>query len=90
MQFINIAVHSVEDMNYRVHLQHEFTLLELDDYLSVSLHQTFLSQCFGRARPFLSVWAEHEFSLGQHRCLELILLAISCSAMRLLILFTFT
>lgn len=49
MQFINIAVHSVEDMNYRVHLQHEFTLLELDDYLSVSLRQSFLPQCLGRA-----------------------------------------
>jgi len=33
MQFINIVVHSVEDMNFRVHLQHEFTLLGLDDYL---------------------------------------------------------
>ena len=28
-------VHSVEDMNFRVHLQHEFTLLGLDDYLEV-------------------------------------------------------
>jgi len=35
MQFINIVVHSVEDMNYRVHLQHEFTLLGLDEYLEV-------------------------------------------------------
>ena len=35
MQFINIMVHSVEDMNFRVHLQHEFTLLGLDDYLEV-------------------------------------------------------
>ncbi|KAK2180878.1 hypothetical protein NP493_421g02041 [Ridgeia piscesae] len=33
MQFINIMVHSVEDMNFRVHLQHEFTLLGLNDYL---------------------------------------------------------
>lgn len=33
MQFINIVVHSVEDMNYRVHLQYEFTALGLDDYL---------------------------------------------------------
>ena len=36
MQFINIVVHSVEDMNFRVHLQHEFTLLGLDNYLDVS------------------------------------------------------
>ena len=35
MQFINIMVHSVEDMNFRVHLQHEFTLLGLNDYLEV-------------------------------------------------------
>ncbi|CAG0882629.1 unnamed protein product [Darwinula stevensoni] len=33
MQFINIVVHSVEDMNFRVHLQFEFTLLGLDAYL---------------------------------------------------------
>ncbi|OCT61067.1 hypothetical protein XELAEV_18047096mg [Xenopus laevis] len=33
MQFINIVVHSVEDMNFRVHLQFEFTKLALDEYL---------------------------------------------------------
>jgi hypothetical protein len=33
MQFVNIVVHSVEDMNFRVHLQYEFTKLGLDDYL---------------------------------------------------------
>jgi formic-like protein len=33
MQFVNIVVHSVEDMNYRVHLQYEFTALGLDQYL---------------------------------------------------------
>uniref|UniRef100_A0A3Q1C5V9 Formin-like 1a n=1 Tax=Amphiprion ocellaris TaxID=80972 RepID=A0A3Q1C5V9_AMPOC len=33
MQFINIVVHSVENMNFRVHLQHEFTQHGLDDYL---------------------------------------------------------
>lgn len=33
MQFVNIVVHSVEDMNYRVHLQYEFTSLGLDEYL---------------------------------------------------------
>lgn len=37
MQFINIMVHSVEDMNFRVHLQYEFTKLELDDFLEVRL-----------------------------------------------------
>uniref|UniRef100_A0A673B972 Formin-like protein 1 n=1 Tax=Sphaeramia orbicularis TaxID=375764 RepID=A0A673B972_9TELE len=33
MQFINIVVHSVENMNFRVHLQYEFTHLKLDKYL---------------------------------------------------------
>lgn len=36
MQFINIVVHSVEDMNFRVHLQFEFTKLGLDDFLEVT------------------------------------------------------
>lgn len=35
MQFINIVVHSVEDMNYRIFLQHEFTALGLDRDLEV-------------------------------------------------------
>lgn len=35
MQFINIVVHSVENMNFRVHLQYEFTHLGLDQYLEV-------------------------------------------------------
>ncbi|XP_065141774.1 formin-like protein 3 isoform X3 [Paramisgurnus dabryanus] len=38
MQFINIVVHSVEDMNFRVHLQYEFTKLGLDDFLEKSKH----------------------------------------------------
>uniref|UniRef100_A0A1B6L954 Formin-like protein n=1 Tax=Graphocephala atropunctata TaxID=36148 RepID=A0A1B6L954_9HEMI len=38
MQFVNIIVHSVEDMNYRVHLQYEFTKLGLDDYLEKLRH----------------------------------------------------
>jgi len=37
MQFINITVHSVEDMNFRVYLQFEFTQLGLDDYLENKL-----------------------------------------------------
>lgn len=36
MQFVNIVVHSVEDMNFRVHLQYDFTKLGLDEYLDVS------------------------------------------------------
>ncbi|RVE58078.1 hypothetical protein OJAV_G00205590 [Oryzias javanicus] len=38
MQFINIVVHSVEDMNFRVHLQYDFTKLCLDDYLDKLKH----------------------------------------------------
>ncbi|XP_064879557.1 formin-like protein 2 [Oncorhynchus nerka] len=38
MQFINIVVHSVEDMNFRVHLQYDFTKLNLDDYLERLKH----------------------------------------------------
>ncbi|KAG2459421.1 FMNL3 protein, partial [Polypterus senegalus] len=38
MQFINIVVHSVEDMNFRVHLQYEFTKLSLDEYLDKLKH----------------------------------------------------
>ncbi|XP_028170439.1 formin-like protein isoform X6 [Ostrinia furnacalis] len=38
MQFVNIIVHSVEDMNFRVHLQYEFTALKLDDYLERLRH----------------------------------------------------
>ena len=33
MQFINIVVHSVEDMNFRVSLQWEFNSIGLDNYL---------------------------------------------------------
>lgn len=39
MQFINIVVHSVENMNFRVHLQFEFTNHGLDKYLGVSVRQ---------------------------------------------------
>lgn len=37
MQFINIVVHSVENMNFRVHLQYEFTRHGLDEYLEASM-----------------------------------------------------
>ncbi|CAL8095965.1 unnamed protein product [Orchesella dallaii] len=33
IQFINIVVHSVDDMNQRVYLQYEFTQLGIDQYL---------------------------------------------------------
>lgn len=59
MQFINIVVHSVENMNFRVHLQYEFTHLGLDKYLGVSMqkkrkvHGTYITQLssFNRALP---------------------------------------
>uniref|UniRef100_A0A7E4VZU6 GBD/FH3 domain-containing protein n=1 Tax=Panagrellus redivivus TaxID=6233 RepID=A0A7E4VZU6_PANRE len=35
MQLINVLVHSVDDFNYRVFLQHEFYLLGLDEYLDL-------------------------------------------------------
>ncbi|KAL8163607.1 UNVERIFIED_CONTAM: Formin-like protein 3, partial [Gekko kuhli] len=38
MQFINIVVHSVEDMNFRVHLQYEFTKLGLEEFLQKLRH----------------------------------------------------
>lgn len=38
MQFVNIVVHSVEDMNFRVHLQYEFTQLGIDDFLEKLRH----------------------------------------------------
>ncbi|MBN3312062.1 FMNL1 protein, partial [Atractosteus spatula] len=38
MQFINIVVHSVENMNFRVHLQYEFTHHGLDEYLEKLKH----------------------------------------------------
>jgi hypothetical protein len=37
MQFINIIVHSTQNMNFRVHLQYEFTQLGLDEYLENKL-----------------------------------------------------
>lgn len=33
MQFFNVLVHSVEDLNYRIFLQYELTMLGFDDYL---------------------------------------------------------
>lgn len=57
MQFINIVVHSVEDMNFRVHLQFDFTKLGLDDYLDVSPHylHRFSERLAGRKRAFCLV-----------------------------------
>ena len=35
VNFINVIFHSVEDMNYRVYLQQEFTLQGLDKYFEM-------------------------------------------------------
>ena len=35
MAFINVIVHSADNLNFRVHLQHEFTMLGLDEHLEV-------------------------------------------------------
>lgn len=59
MQFINIVVHSVEDMNFRVHLQFDFTKLGLDDYLDVShphFHSFLRKDLQEAADPF--IWSE--------------------------------
>ena len=37
MNFINVIVHSTEDLNFRVNLQYEFSELGLDEYLEVGL-----------------------------------------------------
>uniref|UniRef100_A0A4W5M9U7 Formin like 1 n=1 Tax=Hucho hucho TaxID=62062 RepID=A0A4W5M9U7_9TELE len=44
MQFINIVIHSVENMNFRVHLQYEFTHHGLDDYLEFTESDRLLVQ----------------------------------------------
>ena len=45
MNFINVIVHSAENLNFRVHLQHEFTLLGLDDYLEVCVYISVGNYC---------------------------------------------
>ena len=37
MKFINIVVHSTQNMNFRVHLQYELTLLGLDEFINKKL-----------------------------------------------------
>ena len=53
MNFINIIVHSAEDLNFRVHLQSEFTQLGLDDYLNVSHAKR---ACFVISLSFSCLW----------------------------------
>jgi hypothetical protein len=42
MQFINVLVHSAEDVNCRVFLQQEFTNLGLEEFLKVSIILMFI------------------------------------------------
>lgn len=58
MQFINIVVHSVEEMNYRIFLQHEFKLMGLDDYLEVSVTPS--SRCGSVNSAYSITEAENE------------------------------
>ncbi len=45
MNFINVIVHSAEDMNFRIHLQHEFSLLGLDEYIEVTTKLSIMLPC---------------------------------------------
>lgn len=54
MQFINIVVHSVEDMNFRVHLQYDFTKLNLDEHLEVWWSHDLLSVTYNTLTGIVS------------------------------------
>lgn len=57
MQFINIVVHSVEDMNFRVHLQYDFTKLNLDEHLEVTwLHDQVSSKILSSIFTVPTLW----------------------------------
>ncbi|CAF0771370.1 unnamed protein product [Didymodactylos carnosus] len=62
MQFINIVVHSVQDMNYRVHLQEEFKLLGLDDCLKK--YQELYGEC-DRFILQIQAYLDNYFDVGQ-------------------------
>lgn len=68
MQFINIVVHSVENMNFRVHLQYEFSQHGLDDYLEASV--TFdLVVCHINTFKFsLDSWIHSLWKKGSNLC----------------------
>ena len=55
MQFINIIVHSVDDLNYRVFLQHEFQSLGLAGLLKVQalLPIQYIEDCFSGVREHI-------------------------------------
>nr|XP_054767781.1 formin-like protein 3 isoform X3 [Lytechinus pictus] len=61
MQFINIVVHSVENMNFRSHLQYEFSCLGLDDYLEQKLKTTESD----RLQVQIQAYLDNVFDVGQ-------------------------
>lgn len=61
MQFINIVVHSVENMNFRAHLQYEFTCLGLDNYLEQKLKTTESD----RLQVQIQAYLDNVFDVGQ-------------------------
>ncbi len=72
MQFINIIVHSVQDMNYRVYLQEEFKLLGLDDCLKVKeIELIYLDLLFFSVQKYLEIHSECDlFILQIHAFLD--------------------
>uniref|UniRef100_A0A8C6VZU6 Formin-like 1 n=1 Tax=Nothobranchius furzeri TaxID=105023 RepID=A0A8C6VZU6_NOTFU len=56
MQFINIVVHSVENLNFRVHLQYEFSHHGLDDYLEFTESDRLLVQ--------IQAYLDNQFDVG--------------------------
>lgn len=61
MNFINVVVHCPEDMNLRVHLQYEFTLLGLDFYLQELLSSPTLSSSM---RSQIEAYEQNRFNVA--------------------------
>jgi hypothetical protein len=77
MNFINVIVHSAEDMNFRVHLQHEFTLLGLDDFIvalkyNPHVAQSLLNQIAAYEQNYILVETLLEESKARAQALETI------------------
>ncbi|XP_067928445.1 formin-like protein isoform X2 [Watersipora subatra] len=56
-QFMNIIVHSVENVNYRVHLQYELTSLGLDDFLE-TLKDTESERLLTQVQAYTDNWLD--------------------------------
>ncbi|KAL5496330.1 hypothetical protein EMCRGX_G012589 [Ephydatia muelleri] len=61
MNFINVVVHCPEDMNLRVHLQYEFTLLGLDSHLQGLLSSSTLSSSM---RSQIEAYEQNRFDIA--------------------------